>query len=176
MKGCDDMANRSKEQLQRQKENYQRLKAAGFSTKEASRLRSASQAKINTAIATGERPPVSEKHQKAARGEKTPNPSAGPYGVHKGRITERDYKDVEKGYTYMYTDRYAYLMTYVVKNKYGEKTRKYYTILSSEKRTKASLKEQVIEDCESQDEGEYPEELIHSSVQLLEAYHNSQFD
>lgn len=171
--------NRNKEQLAQQKENYNRLRAAGFSPLEASRLRSASQGKVNAALTTGQRPEVSEKHQRAGRGEKSqPAPSVGPYGYHKGRIKNADYKEVSLGYTLMYTDRYAYLMTYVVRNpSNGATERKYYTILSPVKRTKQSLIEEVITDCDSMDAaGEYDWYIIHSSVQLVEAYHNEAFD
>jgi hypothetical protein len=45
--------NRNPEQLARQKENYKALRAAGFSTQEASRLRSASPEKVKAALTTG---------------------------------------------------------------------------------------------------------------------------
>ena len=170
---------RSAEANNRIKENYNRLREAGLTPTEAARLRNASEAKLNATIAAGERvEPISERRRRAGAGERMDlTGGAGPveaYGTHKGRIKEDDYKDVTLGYGKMYTDFYAYVMTYIVRNRFtDERVRKYYTILSPFKRTKQSLKEEVITNVEENDNlSEDYWELIKSSIQLVEAYYN----
>lgn len=163
---------------QEMRENYNRLRAAGFSPLEASRLRSASTAKVNAAIVTGQRPPVSEIHQRAGRGESYTYaaPPVGPYGTHTGRIRESDYKDVTLGYTKVYHSKYAYLMTYET-DQNGVRDRKYYTILSDEKLTKQQLKEEVkANTTDPAAAGKYQAKVIVKSIELVEAYYNPDFD
>jgi hypothetical protein len=160
------------------KENYSRLKAAGFSSKDAASLRYASPGKLNAALSTGIRPQISERHQRAGRGESytRPAPSVGPYGVHKGRIKADDYKDVSEGFSKIYHAKYAYLMTYETQQ--GEvRDRKFYTILSETKLNKRQLKEEVKQNCQqAAAAGVYEARLITKSIELVEAYYNPDYD
>lgn len=174
---------RTAEQNAQMKENYRALREAGLSAKEAARLRSASPGKVNAAIVRGERPsPVSERHQRAGGGHRAEPTSAGPYGTHKGRIKDTDYKDAKEyynetlGYDKVYHEKYAYVMTYEVEHKDGTRERKYYTILSDEKMTKSQLKNEVIENTADKSEGQYPGRLIKRSIELVEAFYNPDFD
>lgn len=166
--------NRNSAQLAQQKENYKALRAAGFSTQEASRLRSASQAKVDAALRTGTRPaPISERARAAGKHEKfNTTETTHPYGVHKGRIKAEDYTRMGEGEVKMYYSRYAYLMEYVVRMKDGTPETKYLTITSDTKLSKKELKAEVVERCNDPDEGEYEGVLVKSSVQLVEAYEN----
>lgn len=172
------MSKRSPEAQARLKANYAALRAAGLSPLEASRLRSASQAKVNAAIATGARPtPLSERHRAAGGGHtwKTPAPTAGPYGTHKGRIKNDDYKEVYPGEGVIYHAKYAYLMTYVTETKDGIQDRKYYTILSDKKLTKSQLKDEVYQNCQNTN-GSYEAKVNKNSIELITAFHNPDFD
>jgi len=178
------MASKRKPEAQaRLKENYANLRAAGLTPLEASRLRSATQAKVNAAIATGGRTtPISERNQEQGAGRKTklPEPNIGPYGSHKGRIKAGDYRDLVKvsegGNDYfIYRGRYAYTFTYVTVTKDGVQDRKYYSIVSDYKRTKSDLIEEVYEAVQKGN-GSYEAKVSKSSIHLLEALHNPDFD
>lgn len=57
----------SQERKQYMRENYNRLREAGFSSKEAARLKNASIEKVNQAISSKTLPEISERHQTRAR-------------------------------------------------------------------------------------------------------------
>lgn len=157
------------------RENYKRLRDAGFSTQDAARLRSASNKTIAESILSGQRKELSERHQAAGKGQTWTEAAINNRPkVHKGRIGPDDYKEVEKGETYMYNSRYTYLMTFKMVKQDGEYKWQYCALQSPVPMTKREMKEQIIELYDDPDqEGDYQWYLVHSSIALVQAFYRS---
>lgn len=167
---------RSPQRKEEIKRNYARLRQAGFSVLDSQRLRTASDYTIEKAIATGQREPLQERYQKAGRGETYKSEAYTPYEYHTGRIKNSDYQDVTEGEGKMYRSAYAYLMTYEVADKKGNRERKYYTLLSDEKLTKKEIVSQMMEDIGSSDMiSEYEKTPVKNSIKLIQAYVNPDY-
>lgn len=150
------------------KENYRRLREAGFSATEAARYRGASQAKIAKAIEQKRLPDIDIVKQ-AARIR--PKPEVRKY--HKGKIKDTDYKTVKKPETYGYLSKYTYVMSYVVVDKEGAAETKYITITSNDKMTKKELRQKAHEIITKM-ETSYKNRGVQGSIELVEAYHNTE--
>lgn len=183
------MAKRSKAKQAELKVNYNKLREAGYSPKEASRLRSASPETINNALNTNPRTfrqskPLSERHARAGGGQGErykkkdtfkPSPPT-PYKVHKGRITKKDYEIITPQSERVYQNTWAYKLTYLTVDKYGIEQRKYFTVLPDEKMTKKQLKDFVWENCaESKNVGYYQAKCVKSSIELIGIYYNPNY-
>ena len=184
------MAKRSDAKKAELKANYASLRAAGFSILDAQRLRSASKATVDQAVHTTpekfrQARPLSERHARAGGGAGTrykhlptfQQSAPLEYPVHKGRIKNNDYIEIDADSERKYANAWAYKMTYVVVDENGLETRKFFTILPDEKMTKKELKEFVWENCkEAFSAGTYAGKAVKSSIQLIGAYHNADWD
>jgi hypothetical protein len=180
------MAKRSAAKQAELKVNYNKLREAGYSPKEASRLRSASPATINQALHTQpkkfrEVKPLSEKHARAGGGsgerykKKESYQPTGPdqYTHHKGRIKNSDYQTITPDSERVFHNTWAYRMTYVTVDRYGIEQRKYFTILPDEKMNKKQLKEFVLKNCENPANlSYYKSKIVRGSIELIGAYYN----
>lgn len=168
------------------KANYTRLRESGYSPKEASRLRSASPDTIRTALNTNPRSfrqakPLSERHARSGGGggeryKKLNSFQPAPtldYKVHKGRIKASDYEEITPQSDRVYANEWAYKMTYIVVDKNGIETRKYFTILPDEKMNKKQLKQFVSDHCQGSSESRYQAKIIKGSIELIGMYHNA---
>jgi len=183
--GKGKKTTRSSSQKAAMKENYKKLREAGYSPQEASRLRSAAKSTIDKALHTTpglfrNAKPVSARHQKAGgssgakRISKRPNYTPAPpleYPPHKGRIKNSDYKsETPEGYNY--ENEWAYRMSYVTVDITGFEQRKYFTILPDEKMTKKELIDFVYQVSQEKDNSSrYQAKVIKSSIVLIGAYH-----
>jgi hypothetical protein len=181
------MAKRSPAKQAELKANYARLRDAGYSAKDASRLRSASPTTINQALHTTpqafrEKRPVSEKHARAGGGAgsrykklDTHQPAALEYVPHKGRIKNSDYINMSEA-DRNYDNNLAYLMSYIAVDKYGVETRKYFTILPDEKMTLRQLRAFVYKNCDDQGKiSTYQAKVKKSSIDLIAAYEDKSY-
>lgn len=176
------MAKRSKQRQAELKVNYTKLREAGYSPKEASRLRSASNETIKNALHTTpkhfrEVKPLSEKHARAGGGHGTRHqrksgfqPAPPAYPPIKGRIKKSDYRPMEDA-PVPFDNDIAYLMTYVTVDRNGVETRHYFTILPDEKMTQKELKDFVKRECQKPGNiSTYQSKLVTNSIQLVGAY------
>lgn len=176
------MAKRSPARQAELKVNYTKLREAGYSPKEASRLRSASNDTITKALHTNPKKfrdikPLSEKHARSGGGQGTRHTKKGgfqaappTYPPIKGRIKKSDYQPMENA-PVPFDNDIAYLMTYVTVDRNGVETRHYFTILPDEKMTQKALKDFVKQECQNPGNiSTYQSKLVTNSVQLIGAY------
>lgn len=159
------------------KEKYAALKAAGYSTKEARRLRDLSWDKVRQTLEIKAVPIPSEKHTKAARagvgkkqtGKKRKYDNFGNK-IQTGKI---EYKEVQYGLTFMYESKYTYILTYNVKHKDGTKEPKYLAWTSEHRLSKKDLIKQVGDHLgDPALESRYSAKVIKSSIAIIAAYYN----
>lgn len=185
------MANRN--QVRRQ--NYRRLREAGFSAKEADRVKGSSSEYINKVVKNKKLPPVNpikqaasfrkpsstipaktlekyarelKKHQRAVKAKPKIILGIAPEPM-KGRIT---YQPVS-AMTYDYQSRYSYLMAFQVRHPDGVTYEwKYVTLVSYDPKTKEQLKEEVKEYvfADKQNQSKYDSTPLVSTIVLVEAY------
>lgn len=184
-----NMSKRSPAKQAELKANYARLRDAGYSPNEAARIRSSSPSTINKALSNSpksfrEARPLSEKHSRAATGlgtryqkKDTYQQAAVEYVPHRGRIKASDYQEIGPGSDRNFENQWAYTMTYVTVDKDGIETRKYFTILPDEKMNKSQLKKFVYDQCnEAGKISRYEARISKSSIELVGAYHNEDYD
>lgn len=145
-------------------QNYNRLLQAGFSPKEARRLRDLSASKLETTIQTKTAPEVSIKHQEAQFKRDILGNE-----IQRGKV---QYRQVEKGLTFMYTANYTYILTYEVKHKDGTREGKYIAYSTDKKfPTKADLMKEVKEYIDQEKfSSKYEAKFIKNSLKLIAAY------
>lgn len=182
------MAKRSIAKKSELKAAYAELRAAGFSILEAQRLRSSSKSTVGQAVHTTPEKfrqdrPLSERHARAGGGAGTrykhfdtfQQASPLDYPVHKGRIKNSDYIEIDENSDRKFANAWAYKMTYIVVDANGIETRKFFTILPDNKMTKKDLKAFVWEKCQEA-AGSYTGKLVKGTIQLIGACHNADYD
>jgi len=176
------MAKRTPARQAELKVNYHKLRNAGYSPKEASRLRSASNDTIKSALRSTPKQfrqakPLSTKHSAAGGGQGTRHTKKGgfqaappTYPPIKGRIKNSDFQPMENA-PVPFDNNLAYLMSYVTVNKDGIETRHYFSILPDDKMNQKQLKDFVKEICQEPGNiSEYQSKLVISSIVLIGAY------
>lgn len=173
------------------RQNYSKLRAAGFSSKEATRLRGASPEKINTTIERKVLPPVDPYRQAAGAGKKkeTVKPDIVKkykekiqtwvkakekklppgYDEIKGKII---YQDAKSHPVVKYLSNYTYVVAYQVKHKTGELEWKTLTFTSEKPLFKYELFKEMEKEIFSNPSnlGRYDSSIIRSSYTLIGAY------
>jgi len=187
------MAKRSPAKQAELKVNYARLREAGYSPADAARLRSSSNTTITQALHTEplafrQARPISERHAKAATGLGTrykkkdtyQQAHQHEYSVHKGQIRERNFITMEEAER-NYDNDVAVLTTYIVVDKYGVETRKYFTLLPDTKEfidiekgiklNPKNIKNFVYENCAEQGkETQYEAKIKKSTIEIIGLY------
>jgi hypothetical protein len=176
--GGDNTRNRN----ERLKENYQKLRKAGYSAAEATRLRGAGDFKIKSAIRTGTLPPV-DPIKKAARTKEEITPARRqeyreslkvwrervkdfpPYDIQKGKII---YENPPENKTYY--SKYSYIITYQVIDPQGNKEWKVITITSDRPLYKKDLWQIMNEEIFPPQAGKYNTKIVRNSYALVSAY------
>lgn len=130
---------------ERLRRNYKRLRDAGFSSAEASRLRGASEDKIRQAIRTRTMPPKDPYRQaagrkKGRRSAKVDIIGKPPTDIIKGHIK---YEKSGTGDIPHYLSRYTYKIAYQVRHPNGSLEWKYITFTSHTKKYKYELWEEL---------------------------------
>lgn len=175
----------------RLRENYQKLVNAGFSSKDATRLRGAGAAKLNAALTRGVLPPVDPVKQAAGAGKtkETVKPEIIktftkklkewtkaakkelPPGMQEipGKIV---YQEAGKNDIYKYLSKYTYQVAYQVKHKDGSKEWKVINLTSPKKLYKYQIREEVINDIFNNPKNliRYDSVPVIGSITLIGAY------
>lgn len=171
------------------KANYQRLRQAGFSSADATRLRGSGPEKINKMLATGLTPPKDpgkvyartgqaptakqkKDYQKQVKTWLKIDPKNLPPEKHyiKGKIT--NYQEAGKAGTYQYLSAYTYVIRYKVKEKDGTETWKVISITSNEPMTKKELFKEMNESVFPAVDSKYTSRIIRKSYKVIGAYIN----
>lgn len=165
---------RSPQDLERGRQNYKKLKEAGFSTKEAQRFRYAEQSKVNKAIKDKKLPEKSTRHATArqSKGARQTAKKGGLLGF-KGTIPQEKIHKVEEGKTKLYERNYNYLLTFKQKTGKNQYETKNIVITSSTPMSKSAIAKEVEQRVFSNDrKKEYysPAKAIKSSLQLEALY------
>jgi hypothetical protein len=192
------MTDRKKDK-ERMKQNYHRLREAGFTSAEATRFRNASQEKIRVAIKTGKLPekdPVRtaagfgrkketvsdqeiKQYQKAVEkwlGEVKPKPRRGVPPLPEGwyKVPEQKGEFIHENAAnhplMQYISNYTYVVAYVVKHKDGTKEWRVMTFTHDRKLTKAELLEMVEREFILPNTGRYDSKVMKSSYTVIGAY------
>ena len=181
------MANRNTTR----RENYKKLRAAGFSPREANRWKGSSAAEINRAVKNRQLPPVNPVKQAASKGKKkeTINRKTArsysseykkwvqkadhniigiPPRTMKGRIT---YESVNP-LTFNYQSNYSYVMAFQVKHPDGSREWKYITLVSSTPKTKKELDMELRQDIIANYDNmtRYESTPLVSTITLVQAF------
>lgn len=171
--------------------NYEKLRAAGFTSKDATRLRGASPDKINAAIERKTLPPVDPFRQAAGAGKKKETVKREQIRRYEREIktwTKAKEKHLPPGYTELtgpivyenatnhpvikYLSNYSYVVAYQVKHMTGETEWKTLTFTSERKLYKYELYQEIDNEIFSNPEnlGRYNSQVIRSSYTLVGAY------
>jgi len=168
------------------RENYALLRGAGFSAKEANRLKGAGRDTVAQAVATGRTPTGKLARGRGASSWERLAPDSDRAEM-SGRIT---YTEAGEGDNPVYLAAYSYVFTYVVKveEKVGGRPvttyeRKYLTVQTDEKATKAEvmkrayeiLRKYEVDERAARRAGSPRGKVIKDSLQLVSAVRNSDF-
>lgn len=192
------MADREREKT-RMKENYARLRKAGFTAAEATRFRNASEEKIRIAIKTGKLPEkdplkaaagagrtketVSQKeieqYKKSIEkwlGEVKPKPKRGVPDLPDGwyKVPEKNGRLIHENAAnhplVQYISNNTYVVAYCVKHRDGTKEWKVMTFTHDRELTKAQLLDMVEREFILPNTGRYDSKVMKSSYTIIGAY------
>lgn len=166
------------------RQNYDRLRRAGFSSAEATRLRGASEEKISAAIRAQQMPPADPRRVAARTGEKVTaeivqqykekikvwmegKVDRPPWGFHKGAI---QYDTVTPPLTYDYQSNYTYVVGYKVIYPNGQGEWKVIKITSDERLYKKDLWQKMDEEIFPKKASKYESRVSRGSYHLINAY------
>ena len=171
--------------------NYEKLRAAGFSSKDATRLRGASPEKLNAIIDRKVLPPVDPVKQAAGKGLKKETVKPEQVKKYQDKIrtwTKARERKLPPGYEELkgpikyenatnhpvikYLSNYSYVVAYQVKHQTGETEWKTLTFTSERKLYKYELYQEIDNEIFSNPAnlGRYNSQVIRSSYTLVGAY------
>jgi len=181
----------AKDRNQQRRENYKKLREAGFSKQEADRFKGSKPDQVTAAIRVKQLPPVDPVKRAASRGqkketikakdrtsytklrrawEKVTRPAMGvPPQPMSGRI---QYTQVEPPLTMNYLSNYTYKMAFMVRHPDGNYEWRYITITSDEMETRRNLRNIVIQEVfgDLENQGKYDTRPLISTLTLVEAF------
>lgn len=170
------------------RENYKKLRDAGFSAKDATRMRGGSKEYLERAINIRQAPPINPYKQAARTGKKVTKKQIQKYESAKKRfIKEAQYpiigipptKTIEGIITYEpaskakldYLSKYTYIFAYKVKHRDGLREWKYITVTSEYRYSKEMLLDDLRKIFNENDNlSKYQAKVIFSSIVLVSAY------
>lgn len=156
------------------RENYRRLRDAGFSSAEATRFRGASEDKIKQAIQTRSLPEKETRAYQARAGYRREYAQREALGItpqiQKGRIQYQTENHVFLDPKL--STKYNYVMAYQVRHPNGQKEWKYLTVASDNKLTKKDIINKMIDEYFSRQENmsKYASRPLAGSIGLVAAY------